>query len=49
MTCDQLALAAELVLERGRLRPQLLGGVGVDHRLGGNLGVDLERAQVVAA
>ena len=45
---QQLALAAELALERRRLLSELLGGVGVGHRLGGQRGVDLEQSQVVA-
>ena len=46
---EQLALAADLALERGRLLAQPLGRVGVGHRLGGEAGVDDEQAQVVVA
>ena len=45
----QLALAAQLALERLRLRAEPFGGVGVGHRLGGEAGVDLEQPQVVVA
>ena len=46
---QQLALAAQLALERGRLLAQALGRVGVGHRLGGEARVDDEQAQVVVA
>ena len=46
---QELALAAELALERGRLLAQALGRVGVGHRLGGEAGVDDEQPQVVVA
>ena len=46
---EQLALAAQLALERRRLLAQALGRVGVGHRLGGEAGVDHEQAQVVVA
>ena len=46
---EQLALAADLLLERGRLLAQALGRVGVGHRLRGEARVDLEEAQVVGA
>ena len=46
---EQLALAAQLPLERGGLLAQPLGRVGVGHRLGGEAGVDHEQAQVVVA
>ena len=44
---EELALVAELPLEGGRALAQQLGRVGVDERLGGEAGVDLEQAQVV--
>ena len=44
---QELALAAQLLLERERLLAQPLGRVGVGHRLGGEAGVDDEQAQVV--
>ena len=46
---QELALAAQLLLERERLLAQPLGGVGVGHRLGGEAGVDHEQPQVVVA
>ncbi len=44
---QELALAADLALERGPLLAQLLGGVGVGHRLRRERGVDDEQPQVV--
>ena len=44
---QELALAAELLLERERLLAQPFGRVGVGHRLGGEAGVDHEQPQVV--
>ena len=44
---EELALAAELLLERQRLLAQPLGRVGVGHRLGREAGVDDEQPQVV--
>ena len=46
---QQLALVVDLAGERLGLGAQLLGGVGVGHRLRGDRGVDLEQAQVVGA
>ena len=46
---QQLALAAELALERRRLLTQPLRGVGVGHRLRGEARVDDEQTQVVVA
>ena len=46
---EELALAADLALERGRLLAQPLGRLGVGHRLGGEARVDDEQPQVVVA
>ncbi len=40
---------SELLLERGRLLAQPLGGVGVGHRLGGEARIDHQEAKVVIA
>ena len=44
---EELALVAELALERRRPLAQELGRIGVDERLGGEARIDLEQAQVV--
>ena len=44
---EELALAAQLLLEGERLLAQPLGGVGVGHRLGREAGVDDEQPEVV--
>ena len=44
---EELALAAQLLLERERLLAQPFGRVGVGHRLGGQARVDDEQPQVV--
>ena len=46
---EEIALAPELALEGSRLGAQLLGRIGVRHRLGGETRVDHEQAQVVVA
>ena len=46
---EQRALAEQLLLERGRLLAQPLGGVGVGHRLGGEARIDHQEAKVVIA